>query len=187
MCSNYMIGDARGQTMDIEVIPGQCDPIGPVGGIIVHGNHFAGSRLSVRDRSVEKWPDSLYRECRIRQVLSAHAPLIEVEHMWEALRDRFGHPNAVCRHPDQTAGRFDQLQTVASIVVDCTARECWIAVDPPDQAEYSHYTLASFGLEPEASEPNQQTTVVPQPVSASVAVPTGEESRCRTSSPRATS
>jgi isopenicillin-N N-acyltransferase like protein len=141
ICSNYMIGDAGGQTMDVEVAPDQFDYVVPYQGIITHGNHFAGPRMQVRDRSVEKWPDSLYRECRIRELLEPHAPAISVDHMMTALRDRFGHPHAVSRHADQNQGRFDQLQTVASLIVDCNDRACWIAAGPPDVGEYTRYDL----------------------------------------------
>lgn len=160
ICSNHMIGDGRGQTIDVELTPDQYDYIAPSDGIVVHGNHFAGPRLMVRDRSVEKWPDSLYRECRIRELLSARAPQITVADTMTALSDRFGHPNAVCRHADESAPRFDQLQTVASIVVDCRLRECWIAPGPPDVADYTHFTLESFGLP--APELDIDETVVTQ-------------------------
>jgi isopenicillin-N N-acyltransferase-like protein len=144
ICSNYVIGDAGGQTMDVEVTPEQFDYVVPRDGIITHGNHFAGPRIEVRDRSVEKWPDSLYRECRIRDMLQPHAPELRVEHMMEAMRDRFGHPHAVSRHADPTQSRFEQLQTIASLIVDCDDRECWIAAGPPDQGEYRHYELAQL-------------------------------------------
>jgi isopenicillin-N N-acyltransferase-like protein len=144
ICSNYVIGDAGGQTMDVEVAPEQFDYVTPYNGIITHGNHFAGPRMKVHDRSVEKWPDSLYRECRIRALLEPHAPDIRVEHMMDALRDRFGHPHAVSRHADPEQGRFDQLQTVASLIVDCEDRECWIAAGPPDGTDYTHYEMADL-------------------------------------------
>jgi isopenicillin-N N-acyltransferase-like protein len=141
ICSNYLIGDAAGQTMDVEVAPEAFDYIAPHGGIITHGNHFAGGRIGLRDRSVEKWPDSLYRECRLRELLEAHVPDITVEHMQDALRDRFGEPHSISRRADDTQDRFDRLQTIASIIVDCDDRECWIAVGPPDAAQYEHFTL----------------------------------------------
>ncbi len=141
ICANYLIGDAAGQTMDIEIAPSGFDYIPPRDGVITHGNHFAGGRLGLNDRTVEKWPDSLYRECRLRQLLEVHTPRITVEHMQEALRDSFGYPNAISRHADADQGRFDQLQTIASIIVDCNDRECWIAFGPPDEAGYEHHTL----------------------------------------------
>jgi isopenicillin-N N-acyltransferase like protein len=149
--SNYVIGDAGGQTIDVEVAPDQYDYVQPSNGIITHGNHFAGSRLMVRDRSVEKWPDSLYRECRIRDVLAEHAPRIGLEHMMTALRDRFGHPHAVSRHAAPEQDRFDQLQTVASLIVDCDDRECWIAMGPPDGAEYTRYEFEDLFLPAEGA------------------------------------
>jgi isopenicillin-N N-acyltransferase-like protein len=152
ICSNYLIGDPAGQTMDVEVAPSGFDYIPPHDGVITHGNHFAGGRLGLHDRTVEKWPDSLYRECRLRQLLEVHAPRIAVEHMQEALRDGFGHPNAISRHADPEQGHFDQLQTIASIVVDCGDRECWIAFGPPDEGGYERYTLDALARETALAE-----------------------------------
>lgn len=147
ICANYLVGDAAGQTMDVELAPTGFDYVPPRDGVITHGNHFAGGRLSLHDRTIEKWPDSLYRECRLRQLLEAHAPSITVEHMQDALRDRFGYPNAISRHADAKQGGFDQLRTIASIVVDCNDRACWIAFGPPDDAEYARYILAAMSQE----------------------------------------
>jgi isopenicillin-N N-acyltransferase-like protein len=144
--ANFVIGDGRGQTIDIEVAPREFDYIYPTDGIITHGNHFSGTRMRLKDVSVEKWPDSLYRECRIRDVLQPHSGEISVETMQEALRDRFGFPNSVSRHADPEQGEFDQLETIASIIIDCTDRQCWIAVGPPDRTAYAEYAIADFEL-----------------------------------------
>jgi isopenicillin-N N-acyltransferase like protein len=144
ICSNYLIGDAGGQTIDVELGTESFDYIAPREGIITHGNHFAGGRLGLRDRSVEKWPDSLYRECRLRQLLEVLAPSVTIEHMQDALRDRFGEPNAISRRVDAEQARFDQLETIASIIIDCDARESWIALGRPDRSVYAHYTLATL-------------------------------------------
>jgi isopenicillin-N N-acyltransferase like protein len=144
ICSNYLIGDAAGQTMDVEVSPEAFDYIAPHDGIITHGNHFAGGRIGLRDLSVEKWPDSLYRECRLRELLEPHVSSITVEHMQDALRDRFGDPHSISRRADDTHDQFDRLQTIASIIVDCDDRECCIAVGPPHAAQYAHYTLEAL-------------------------------------------
>jgi isopenicillin-N N-acyltransferase like protein len=153
ICANYVIGDAGGQTIDVELAPREFDYLPPQDGLITHGNHFAGGRLRLNDRTVEKWPDSLYRECRLRQMLAARAPDIRVEHMQEALRDGYGHPNAISRHADPSQERLDRLQTIASILVDCDDRECWIAFGPPDEAPYEHFTLDALVRETILQEP----------------------------------
>jgi hypothetical protein len=64
--------------------------------------------------------------------------------MQNALRDRYGEPNAISRRVAVDQGRFDQLQTIASIVVDCDDREGWVALGPPDGADYERYTLEAL-------------------------------------------
>ena len=90
--SNHLIGDARGQTIDIEVTPEEFDSIPPRGGIITHGNHFAGPRIRAVDSGVTRWPDSLYRECRLRDSFERTGEGIRVNDMMAALRDEFGAP-----------------------------------------------------------------------------------------------
>jgi isopenicillin-N N-acyltransferase-like protein len=119
--ANYVIGDGAGQTINIEIAPQQFDYL-----------------------SVEKWPDSLYRECRLRELLDSHSGHVSVDDMQEALRDRFGFPASVSRYADPEQGEFDQLQTIASIIIDCTARRCWIAVGPPDDNPYIEYVIADL-------------------------------------------
>jgi isopenicillin-N N-acyltransferase-like protein len=139
--SNHLIGDAGGQTINVEVAPDQFDVTGPVDGIVTHGNHFAGLRMQVHDLGVERWPDSLYRVCRLRDALAAHAPAIEREDMMEALRDTFGAPNAISRRADPAQPPLEQVGTVASIVVDCDEQTCWIANGAPDEAAFVEYRL----------------------------------------------
>jgi hypothetical protein len=45
--------------------------------------------------------------------------------------------------PERVQLGADQLQTIASIVVDCSDRERRIAFGPPDESGYERYTFAA--------------------------------------------
>ena len=141
LSANYLIADARGQTIDIEASPVHIDHLAPQAGIITHGNHFDGPRLSGRDLSLERFPDSLYRSCRLRDQLAAGSGALTVEDMKEALRDGFGKPHAIARDADPSQGRFEQLETVASIIIDVTDRCFLLAAGAPDQHPYFEFEL----------------------------------------------
>jgi isopenicillin-N N-acyltransferase-like protein len=142
--ANYLIGHADGQVLDLEASPIHVDRLAPEGGIVTHGNHFNGARLTGRDLSLERFPDSAYRDCRLRDGLAPHAPAITEEHMQEALRDAFGSPNAICRHPDTTAAALDQLETVASLIVDVTEGRFLLAKGAPDTNPYHEFRVAEL-------------------------------------------
>jgi isopenicillin-N N-acyltransferase like protein len=142
LSANYLIADADGQTIDIEASPVHIDHLVPQAGIITHGNHFDGARLSGRDLSLERFPDSLYRSCRLRDRLAARAGNLTIGDMQEALRDRFGKPHAIARDADPDQERFDQLETVASIIIDVTERRFVLAGGAPDRYPYFEFDLA---------------------------------------------
>ncbi len=141
IAANYLIADAGGQTIDIEASAVHIESLAPQGGIITHGNHFEGARLSGRDLSAERFPDSLYRSCRLRDGLTAHAGRLTVDHMQKALRDKFGKPHAIARDADPDQDPFDQLETVASIIMDVTKRRFCLAAGAPDRYPYFEFEL----------------------------------------------
>ncbi len=142
--ANFLLGDGRGQVLDIEATAENVDYLAPREGIITHGNHFAGARHRGRDMSLERFPDSLYRECRLRDALTPNAPQLDEEHMKEALRDSYGHPNAICRSPDPALNPHDQIETIASIIMDATERRFLLAGGPPDQHPYYEFTVEAL-------------------------------------------
>jgi isopenicillin-N N-acyltransferase-like protein len=142
--ANYLIGHADGQVLDLETSPIHVDRLAPESGIVAHGNHFNGPRLSGRDLSLERFPDSAYRDCRLLDGLSPHSPAITEEHMQEALQDAFGSPNAICRHPDEGAAPIDQLETVASLIVDVTEGRFLLAKGSPDSNPYHELRVSEL-------------------------------------------
>ncbi|HWO93673.1 MAG TPA: C45 family peptidase [Dehalococcoidia bacterium] len=144
--ANYLIGHGDGQTIDIEASPIHVDTLVPRDGIITHGNHFEGPRLQGRDLSLERFPDSAYRGCRLRDRLAKHSGSLTEADVQEALRDSFGHPDAICRAADPAQGRFDQLETVASIVIDATERRFWLARGAPSENAYHEFLLADLAI-----------------------------------------
>lgn len=70
---NHMLADAAGAAVDVEAIPGETFDVHPEGGILVHSNHFLNrtAQASVVDRGRVTHPDTLYRDCRVRDALAA--------------------------------------------------------------------------------------------------------------------
>ncbi len=52
------------------------------------------------------------------------------------MRDSFGHPNAVCNHPDERDDPSERNQTIASSIVDLTTGDYYVTHGTPDASAY---------------------------------------------------
>lgn len=144
--SNYLIADAGGEAIDCESAPDDVFFVHPEDGIVAHSNHFrapaAAARL--RDTGIGRFPDTLYRDRRLRQGLDAHRGQLTISRFGDALADHYGLPNAVCRHaaprPDGTV-----IETVSSLLMDLDEGRLWVAAGPVCEHEYHEYRLTTRG------------------------------------------
>lgn len=136
--SNYLVGSKAGEAIDLETVPQDVFPMYPQSGLLIHANHFVAARGYVVDVGVKKFPDSIYRDYRVRKMLGGKGNKITLPDIQEALRDHFGYPRSVCRHDDGVLG---SIMTVASIIMDLNACKMWVAPGPPCQSEYFEYAF----------------------------------------------
>ena len=77
----------------------------------------------------------------MRDRLAACGGEATVEDIKDALSDGFGKPHAIARDADSSQGRFDQFETVASIIIDVTQRRFPLAGGAPDRYPYFEFEL----------------------------------------------
>lgn len=147
--ANYMIGHGSGQIFDVETSPIHTEILYPENGVITHGNHFLGSRLVGNDLSLQKFPDSAYRHRRLRDGILSAGSIVTRDAVKFGLRDSFGTPDAVCRHSDPSQNEFEQLETVASIIMDATDLSLSVCKGAPDENEYHSFRLTDLVKAPE--------------------------------------
>jgi isopenicillin-N N-acyltransferase-like protein len=138
--SNHLLAHRDGEAIDLEAAPFDVFPLFPEDGLLVHSNRFKGAQGRLRDTGLPRFPDSLFRDRRVRKrLLDGGAPL-GIGDLQEALRDHFGLPGAVCRH---RAPRLDgtEIETVASVVMDLSAGDLWLCSGPVGENEYRRYSL----------------------------------------------
>lgn len=140
--SNHLIADAGGFAIDCETAPEDVFFVYADGGILEHSNHFRSPAAQVRltDTGIARYPDTLYRDKRVRAQLTEASGKISRESLMNAFRDHYGVPNSVCRH---TAKRIDgtEITTVSSLIMDLDERRLWVAPGPVCQNEYTEYRL----------------------------------------------
>jgi isopenicillin-N N-acyltransferase-like protein len=140
--ANHMLADAGGAAVDLESVPGHAYEVHPDDGILVHSNHFLSpdAQGALDDRGRRTHPDTLYRDCRVRDALSARRGSIGVEDIKSALRDHHGYPLSVCRHPRPDAEEIGY--TLVSSVIDLTERRMWTAPGPACVGTYTEYRFS---------------------------------------------
>lgn len=139
--NHILAGDGQG-AVDIEAVPGETFPVHPEGGIVTHSNHFlnADAQAKLDDRGRVSHPDTLFRDCRLRDALSAKRGAITVADVRAALADHHGYPVSVCRHPDPKSDSIGF--TLVSSVIDLTARRMWTAPGPACTGTYTEYAFS---------------------------------------------
>lgn len=140
---NHLFADAAGSAVDLEAVPGNVFAVDPVDGVLSHSNHFLSEEAAstLRDRGREAHPDTLYRDCRVRDTLGERRGAITVDDVVTALKDHHGYPKSVCRHaPDPTAPTAGW--TVVSMVMDLTDRRMWVAPGPACIGTYTDYAFS---------------------------------------------
>jgi isopenicillin-N N-acyltransferase-like protein len=133
LSTNMLITHRDGISIDLETTPAR-HGYEVVAGVYGHANAFEGFvPEQVRETYRPSSSDSLYRGRRVADLLRA-APAARTSEevhalVVEALSDHLGYPNSVCNHPDDRAER--RYQTHASLIVDLTTGEFWVAGGNP--------------------------------------------------------
>ncbi|SMH28872.1 C45 family peptidase [Maritimibacter sp. HL-12] len=138
---NHIIAADGQGAVDVEAVPGETFLVHPRDGIVVHSNHFlnADACATLEDRGRASHPDTLFRDCRLRDALSARRGAITIADVRAALADHHGFPVSVCRHPDPAAE--SNGYTLVSSVIDLTARRMCTAPGPACVGTYTEYAF----------------------------------------------
>jgi isopenicillin-N N-acyltransferase like protein len=146
--ANYLIAHRDGIAVDVEAAPGDFADLyllfpDTEDGVLLHTNHFLSPRFGGRDLSLWVMPDSPIRLQRLRAGLRAlSAPSLDA--FRALLADHANYPSGVCCHPDQRMHRYDQGATVASVLMDLSSRQMWLADGPPCTARYRLLDYSEF-------------------------------------------
>ena len=152
VCSaNFVVGHADGEIIDIETSPDAISYLYPRDGLVTHSNHFMDPRHG--PSQMERISTStLYRANRLDRLLRKHIGNLDKKVMQEALADHFGHPNAICRHPDERQPGAKRTMTNAAFIFDLNERTMLVADGPPCENTFMLHTLDGSEAAQEAAE-----------------------------------
>lgn len=138
---NVLIMERSGNAVDMELAVEREARLDPEDGVLAHSNHFVASELGDCETST---PDRMNNSClrleRMTELIRADSGSITPERTMEYFRDRENAPDAICRHLGD--GPADYI-TFASVIARPSEGEMWVAVGPPDQYEYTRYSLSA--------------------------------------------
>lgn len=137
---NYMVAHENGELIDIETTPDSFDFIYPSDNFITHANHFE-NRIGIDSQLEKESPHSIVRGMRARRLFNNAGDKVDVEFIKSVLRDDFGKPGSITRHPDLEDDEHAS-QTNASVIMDLTDKVMYATDGPPDKADYHTYRLA---------------------------------------------
>ena len=140
-CStNFLIGHADGEIIDIEATPDYCSYIYPEHGVVTHANHLVReTRIASQFERIA--PHSLYRASRLERFLRRGSGKIGVDTIQTLLSDHFSAPASICRHADTTLPEAKRVISVAAAAIDLNARTLYVTDGPPCQSAFQAVPL----------------------------------------------
>ena len=142
--NNIIVSHAGGVAIDFECVPDETFQVFAAQGLIVHANHFQSpvALAKLLDMGVRETPDSLYRDIRVRDLLTPYIGKITRETAKAALFDDFETPYAVCRPPRASfANPSSQTATVAMIVMEPELGIMEVVPLPAINRQFKSYSL----------------------------------------------
>ena len=139
--ANYLLGSADGRAVNVEAWPEARALLEPEDGVLAHANHFRRLTDDRQDLGRDIYPDSAWRDGRLRHLLSERAGSIEPAFCQACLADHAEHPHSICRHVSENDPAAVQIETLGSVVIDLDERIMDFCAGPPCSSEFVSVAL----------------------------------------------
>jgi isopenicillin-N N-acyltransferase-like protein len=141
--NNIVLTHSDGLIFDLECAPDETFLVEPTNGLLVHANHWQSpvALAKIRERGILSMPDSLYRDRRLRDLVSSRVGELTVEDVKTALLDDWQSPWSICRPPRPSA-MSNLSATVVTLVMQPSLGLMEIAVLPALDPSFTAYSLA---------------------------------------------
>jgi isopenicillin-N N-acyltransferase like protein len=150
--ANILLAHGDGEIIDVECMPDDNFFVYPDHGIITHANHFLSPIYPVKDVCKKIFPDSLIRQERALRLFKNCNGDIKIQDTQDVLKDHFGYPDSLCRHPDDSLNPYEQWETITSIIIDLSDRKMLYTAGNPCMQPYKEITLNKKGYDKQFSE-----------------------------------
>ena len=134
--ANFLVAHQAGESISLEVTPGEITIVEPDEGLMLHTNHFLN--CSMLKETIDKNrnnPNTHIRLMRLRSLLLRDCK-IEIESIKEGLRDHFNWPESICRH--------DEYRTITSVIMDLNDETMLISPGSPCENKYERIPVQKY-------------------------------------------
>ncbi|MGB3430455.1 C45 family autoproteolytic acyltransferase/hydolase [Achromobacter sp.] len=142
-CScNLILGTQLGLALSLECAPDETFLVYPEDGLLVHANHWTSPVAlgKLKETGIAGSPESLYRDQRVRQRLSAAGRKLGVQDLKAAFADTHATPFSVCR-PGRVSAQGYASCTTATLIMEPATGTLEVARMPWRGAAYARYSL----------------------------------------------
>jgi isopenicillin-N N-acyltransferase-like protein len=145
--NNMIVSFVDGLAIDFECAPDESFQLYPERGLIVHANHFVSpvALAKLKDTGIANTPDSLYRDVRVRELLTPDIGRLTREHLKAALFDKVAEPWSVCRPPRKNL-QNNLSATVAMVIMEPARGLMEVAPLPAQNRTFTTYRLDPMAL-----------------------------------------
>ncbi|MFM7026587.1 MAG: C45 family autoproteolytic acyltransferase/hydrolase [Limnohabitans sp.] len=140
--SNVPCADSQGEAACFEVAPAGWAELRPQQGVVVHTNHFVCDSLLAAQAPMGVTLSSQPRLETARR--HAQAGRLDQTALETFLRDESDGHLSICRSPDPALPPEGRVESVAGIVMDCHARQIWIAPNVPSRCAFEKLDTAAL-------------------------------------------
>ncbi len=147
--SNAILGDASGHVCSLEYSPSGAAPVYADHGVVAHTNHFCDATLAPFQAPLTQMLTTEPRLDCANHHIGSWPDYIDDSHLQALLRDESGAGvaaadakfGAICRSPDPSLPLELQVESVFGVIIDCNARDMWVAPDVPSKVEFERIAL----------------------------------------------
>lgn len=140
--NNMIVSHRGGVAIDFECAPDETFQVHPERGLLVHANHWQSpvALSKLKDTGILNTPDSLYRDIRVRDLLTPQIGSLTIDAVKQALFDDFETPWSVCRPPRPSTSN-NLSATVAMIVMEPETGTMEVAMLPALNRTFQTFRL----------------------------------------------
>lgn len=138
---NHLIVHVSGEMYNVEVSAEDFDVIYGSDGLLAHTNNYLSRRMRAIEKDSEELIASRVRYNRAIRLMRSQRGKLSFKSFQAILSDHVNYPQSICNHIDETEAPLERQQTIASLLMDLTARTMHVACGPPCQCEYHSYKL----------------------------------------------
>jgi isopenicillin-N N-acyltransferase-like protein len=138
---NHLIAHESGEIYNVEVSARQFEMLHSDDGMESHANHYLHPRMQAIEKDSGDLVNSRVRLNRARRLMAAQRGTADRHSIQAILADHMNFPQSICNHIVADDTPLDRQQTIASLVIDLTARTMHASWGTPCCNEFFAYHL----------------------------------------------